>query len=596
MTNLQHELLPMRLRESSGDEDLLKRPRQTHHTDKYFGSAATSLKKTKSKTTTGTAAEKKDGWTGALHLYEKGGKFFIKLVYRKDGFPHVCEHEIPAEPYLDTVKLAKYCPMWLLCEMLACVGGDTSQELGFTAVRKVLAQFVRNGMKNQGKHAAHLCLVLFGLGTLQPKSRAWTPQNDLASTYAFLQTLVRPNNKLISVVEYTQYEVQLHRDQLVFRTKGDRKLVADCHEAFVQFLLKKASAKGLEGFVFSFPEDVVQDKPGNTYVDTWGKHRARNGLKVKLELEGTYLASGVADEDKPDDATIFLFAQDEKNPGRLKYAADVSGHPIIKQKLGATKVPELDRKDKDLYNPLFENVRYASIQYKVTASGLSKNKYPLGIKCYGIKQVETDYTTLTVMSKLTLPHWEAVHEAHKRLSHAEADMLQADNDDDEDDMLKPVRPTKRAKPAAPRPGPAKPAAPRPAKSPEPEEEEEEEESEEEKSPKRQDTPEREEAKPKPVFRPRVFPKKTYKVFLHPNLPESDRDYLSQFIRESGAKLLDSLAPDVGIIVMTNVAIKIMNNSPSMICNGNDLKKLYPNAKIVTVTDAKALIIAGFHNA
>jgi hypothetical protein len=40
----------------------------------------------------------------------------------------------------------------------------------------------------------------------------------------------------------------------------------------------------------------------------------------------------------------------------------------------------------------------------------------------------------------------------------------------------------------------------------------------------------------------------------------------------------------------------MNNSPSMICNGNELKDLYPNAKIVTVTDAKALIIAGFHNA
>jgi hypothetical protein len=580
MTNLQHELLPMRLRESSGDEDLLKRPRQTHHTDKYFGSAATSLKKTKSKTTTGTAAVKHDGWTGALHLYKKGDEFFMKLVYRKDGFPHVWEHEIPAEPYLDTVKLGRYCPMWLLCEMLACVDGDTSQELGFTAVRKVLTQFVRNGMKNKGKHAAHLHLVLFGLGALQPNSRAWTPQNDLASTYAFLQTLVRPNNKLISVVEYTQYEVQLHQDQLVFRNKGDRKLVADCHEAFVQCLLKKASAKGLEGFVFSFPEDVVQDKPGTTYVDTWGKHRARNALKVKLELEGTYLALRVQD-DKKDRYKIWLFAQDEK--GSLRYAADVSDHPIIKQKIETTKAAVLNLDASDVYNPLFENVRDAGIQYKVTASGLSKNKYPLGIKCYGIKQVGTDYTTLTVMSKLTLPHWEAVHEAHKRLSHAEADMLQADNDDD--DMLKPVRPTKRAKPAAPRP----------AKSPEPEEEEEE--SEEEKSPERQDTPEREEPKPRPVFRPRVFPNKTYKVFLHPwaYKTESARDQFVRFIQQNGSKLLDSLAPDVEIIVLSPMSIKIMNSSPS-ISEGNDLKQLYPNAKIVTEEEAKALIIAGFHNA
>jgi len=591
MTNLQHELLPMSLRESLGDADLLKRPRQTHDTDKYFGGAATSLQKTHTKTTTGTAAVKHDGWTTMLEIDKEGDEVVMMLVYRKDGFPHVWQHRIPAGPYLDTDKIGRYCPMRVLCEMLACYRGDPATEFGFTAVRKALKQFVTNGMKN-GKHPVHLHLVLFGLGSLQPSTRAWTPQKDKASTYKFLQKFVKPKNGLISVVEYMQYEVQLQKGLLTFRNIDDRKLVASSHEEFVEFLLTKASAKGWEGYVFSFPEGVVQHKEGNTFVDTWGKHRATGELKVKLELEGTYLALRVQDDNK-DCYKIWLFAQDEK--GRLRYAADVSDHPIIKQKMETTKAAVINLDDSDVYNPLFMTVCDAGIQYKVIASGLSRNKYPLGIKCYGIKQVETDYTTLTVMSKLTLPHWEAVHEAHKRLSHAEADMLQADDDDD--DMLKPVRPTKRAKPAAPRPGPAKPAAPRPAKSPEPEEEEEEEEeAEEEKSPKRQDTPEKEEPKRKPLFRPRVFPKKTYKVFLHPNLPTEDRDDLSAFIRENCSKVLDALAPDVGIIVMTNVAIKIMNNSPSMICNGNELKDLYPNAKIVTVTDAKALIIQGFHSA
>lgn len=585
MANLEPELLQMSLRECTGDEDLLKRPRQTQDMDKYFGETASNLKRTPTKTTTCTAAKKCDGWTGLLITNKTTRR--MMLTYRKGGFEYAWPEPIPMEPYLNMSEIDKYgTTIRLLCEIIGCLHGNAKDELGFTSVPAALKIFVNNKMKNDGKQPLHLHLVLFGLGDLECRGRRWTPQKDQAGVYTFLQKLVKPNT-FLSVVEHMRFEVSLHQGQLVFRNSTDRSLMAFSHESFVRNLHAMASTKGgYEGWVVTFPESYFDSPP--TYVDSLGKHRAKNALKVKEEVKGTYLALRAEDEDDPDRFIAWLFARDPRQWDRLRYVADVSKHPIIKGKLETKKLSILNAQDKAAYSPLFTEVGSFGLQFQVTAAGLSLNMFPLGLKIYGTKLCDSnEYGDLTVMANLDLPHWKAVHKAQKELK----GILKERADDLDflrpDYMLEPVKaPTKRARKAAPRPGPAK--------SPEPEESEEEEE---EKSPERQDTPEKEEPKRKPLFRPRVFPKKTYKVYLHPNafIKEADRDQFIGFIQENCSKVLDSLAPDVGIIVCHPGAVARMMSSPAY-CECRELQERYPDAKIITPEQAKAQIIAAFRGA
>lgn len=419
---------------------MIKRPMQGYHEEKVAKSLIKNLDP-RGKTIV-QLTRKANGWSSVIIFEFDHSGVVMYVLYRKEGFQPMLE-QFNVTEYLtsDGVEMIKSTKTCLLAEVVACLHGDIKQELGHTAVPTAMKEFVKNGKKNKGP--IHLRFSVFGVG--YTKKRTGSPKMTIPFFPAGLvRRLFKPNNPLLDVVETIPFTVQLIGNQLHFRERmpGDREgsIVASSMEDFMKYAKKRAGA--YEGWVMSFGENYgkTHSYDANTTLDSFGKHRAVNAIKVKSEPHGTCIALRVLNENDPDEPKIWIFARGDKSNNRqLVYVADVSDNPIISEAFKKDpRLPILTYSNKEEYEKCFtadfNEVGGAGHIFKVIAAGLVLPKkrctrpnvpYFTGVKIYGTVRVRVwDFNSLTVMSEYHHPHWDEVfrtQEEYKRILANKAD-------------------------------------------------------------------------------------------------------------------------------------------------------------------------------
>jgi hypothetical protein len=316
----------------------------------------------------------------------------------------------------------------LACELRALYDG---KEMGFLEVLSMLRIFENNKRDNVGKF--QLQLYAFGVVSINPGGHDMSargcselPREVLKD---LLENLVGPDRGLISVVQSTQYRVRLYdtasrTQDLEYLTADGRQTVARGPKEFFDFLIKKADASSIEGFVlqadpaiFKGPPFVVQDNNRVT---------KQADVKVKREFFVELLACRVLEyKGKTPKSHVYVYGRDKNN--NIVYAGEQTGHErleAILPKAGHAFTFKNKQEKEALYQLSEQQVlqRQAFItQIASPCTNMSKTRFcPIGLKNCGLGKRDFNPNKLSVLQHVAEgnPHFCSTREASNRFAAA----------------------------------------------------------------------------------------------------------------------------------------------------------------------------------
>jgi hypothetical protein len=446
LTDDEVSALSLRRVEEPGDN--LRKPRPTHHRDKFFNQVETYMQTRGVSELDLVLSHKADGWSGCLTLCAGG---MLRLEYRtEDGGLMM---DIPNRGMYMHERLEG---MQLHVEACAFLHGV--REMGHYFVPRALQAFKRNGYRNQEREPIHLRLRIFALHSIPWHGRQHTPKKP-AST-KFLQTLPVQGNNLVDVVPRLVFHVDKKAGGVRY-THPDRKFLCTDYTDFYKHMLELAGDS--EGWVLQVPERVFDDD--TVRKDTLEGHRHTASLKIKREPVVTCVVTKVENQSgdsMEENSLIFVYC---RRGERLVYAGDASDNPSIRARL-AHKTAALIYKNaeerKRLYSLTLEDFKGSAVQLTVMAAGITPGGYLSGIKRYGVNRMAwVTPTELSDLQKLAtqIPHFVATKQA--RVDYEEETKQQT-----EDNPPQPQK-KRRVLPQAVVPPPARPVSPPRQHSPEP---------------------------------------------------------------------------------------------------------------------------------
>ena len=371
---------------------------------------------------------KRDGCSGSLQLAEgmTQSDDTLGLRYRTAHGKLLANIPHP-ELYLRKEALDRHAQLDLeICAMLY-----GTQELGHYYVEAAVTAFVKNGYTNKGP--LHLHLRAFGLHSIRTGGATRTP--TAPQSIGLLKELIVPGNGLLDVVQYREYTITKHSNDLLFRDKASGAVVAADYDVFCKKMLADTREDGKEGWVLSVPDYVLMGAEP-TEPDGFGTHRVLTKLKVKQEFTGQYVAlkvdclpgagaaKGARDGDTEEKTEIWLYGVDSTNTMGLRYVANVTGHEpieaIMRDKAASMSYADDDKAEKKALYKLHYNEacgRGAGKQIQVTCANVTRNGFLLGVKKYGTKRASLDYSEVTATLKMAAenPHFVSTKRAQDAL-------------------------------------------------------------------------------------------------------------------------------------------------------------------------------------
>lgn len=323
-------------------------------------------------------------------------------------------------------KLACDLRVRLACELRALYDG---QELGFLEVLAMLRVFRENEMRNVGKFQLQLCP--FGVYSVDPSNSIMTERGCSFLPHRVLDELlhemVGPGNPLVQPVERVVYHVRLYdiargKYELEFLTEDHRQTVARSPQAFFDFLIARADARGIEGFVLKGEPKVFEKQ--SVVVNQYGV-RDQSAVKVKREFKVTLLACRILSRTKGKVQKSLIYTYGLNERGDIVYAGEQTGHerlnPLLPAELHAFSFKTKEEREA-LYTLSREQVQ-RKIQYFVmttsSCTNMSKNRFcPIGLKIHDMTSKPVDLSKLSVLKTVAEanPHFVSTREASNRFA------------------------------------------------------------------------------------------------------------------------------------------------------------------------------------